>query len=527
MTAKVERFPRVGELMRSPPITASASETVAEVAARMQEHVVGSVVVVEDARPVGIITERDLVRFTASREDPKTSEVRDWMTPDPDCAGPAEPVVDVYHRLAERGYRHVPVVSGGELRGVVSTRDLLRVAMVEPVEHVGILEAPPGLAGLIVADTGIGDVRGREGFYHYRQYSAVELARKRTLEDAWALLFDGALPSSGKAAEFSQKVRSLREIPPGVASELAAIASVGERFLPLDALRSALSLLASELGFRPITDASAYELRDNALRVCAVIPTLVMALWRLRHGEQPVAPARDLPFAANYLYMLTGEEPEPRHARAVEQYLILTLDHGFNSSTFTARVIASTGSDLGAAIVGAVGALSGPLHGGAPSRALEMLDEIGNPARTEAWVRNAIKRGERIMGFGHRVYKTEDPRVRQLREIARAFGGPLVDFAVRTEQTVVDVLAELKPDRQLYANVEFYAGVVMKLCGIPRDLFTPTFTCSRAIGWCAHVLEQAADNRIIRPNARYVGPPPPERVPDREAGMPEPVGRLG
>jgi citrate synthase len=199
--------------------------------------------------------------------------------------------------------------------------------------------------------------------------------------------------------------------------------------------------------------------------------------------------------------------------RAVEQYLILTIDHGFNASTFTARVIASTGADLAAAIVGAVGALSGPLHGGAPSRALAMLDDIGSPDRAEAWIRDAVMRGDRIMGFGHRVYKGDDPRSLFLRGVARGLGGDLVDFAEQVERTTVDVLADLKPGRELYTNVEFFAGVVMHTCGIPRDMFTPTFACSRTIGWAAHVMEQAANNRLIRPAARYVGPPPPQPVP--------------
>jgi citrate synthase len=211
--------------------------------------------------------------------------------------------------------------------------------------------------------------------------------------------------------------------------------------------------------------------------------------------------------------MLTGEEAHPNHVRAVEQYLILTIDHGFNASTFTARVIASTGADLAASIVGAIGALSGPLHGGAPSRALAMLDAIESPDRAEAWLRQAVARGDRIMGFGHRVYKTDDPRSVFLRGVARSLGGDLVDFAEEVERIAVEVLAELKPGRRLYTNVEFFAGVVMHTCGISRDMFTPTFACSRTIGWAAHVMEQAADNRLIRPAARYAGPPPPQPVP--------------
>ena len=274
-----------------------------------------------------------------------------------------------------------------------------------------------------------------------------------------------------------------------------------------------MSILGAELGWRPTHDIDRDQLRAQALRLCAAVPTLLTAVHRLRHGLQPVPPRDDLSYAANYLWMLSGQEAPPAHVRAVEQYLILTIDHGFNASTFTARVIASTGADLAAAIVGAIGALCGPLHGGAPSRALAMLDAIGTPDRAEAWIRDAVIRGDRIMGFGHRVYKTDDPRSVFLADVARGLGGDLVDFAEQVERTTVDVLADLKPGRRLYTNVEFFAGVVMHTCGIPREMFTPTFASSRTIGWATHVMEQAADNRLIRPAARYVGPPPPEPVP--------------
>jgi citrate synthase len=243
------------------------------------------------------------------------------------------------------------------------------------------------------------------------------------------------------------------------------------------------------------------------------VPTLLTALYRLQHGEEIVDPDPSLGYAANYLYMLRGEPASPEHARAVEQYMMTTVDHGFNASTFTARVITSTGADLAAAVVGAVGALSGPLHGGAPSRALDMLDAIGSIDRADDWIREAVERGDRLMGFGHRVYKTDDPRSVLLRSVAERLGGPNVEFAEQVEQRAVELLAELKPGRKLYTNVEFYAGVVMDICGVPREMFTPTFASSRVIGWTAHVLEQAADNRLIRPSAQYVGPPPPVPVP--------------
>lgn len=366
----------------------------------------------------------------------------------------------------------------------------------------------------MVAETTIGDVRGLEGFYHYREHDAIELAEKRTLEDVWYLLFEGALPSREQRSRFEAEVAPLREIPPAVRAVLPDVARAAPDAPPLDLLRTTVSLMGASLGFRPSLDVDTAELRANALRVCAAVPTLLTALFRLQHGANIVDPDPSLSYAANYLFMLHGEPPAAEHARAVEQYMITTVDHGFNASTFTARVITSTGADLAAAVVGAIGALSGPLHGGAPSRALDMLDAIGTIDRADAWIRDAVERGDRLMGFGHRVYKTDDPRSVLLHEVAQRLGGPDVEFAEQVERHAVDLLAELKPGRKLYTNVEFYAGVVMDLCHVPREMFTPTFASSRVIGWTAHVLEQAADNRLIRPSARYVGTAPPVPVPE-------------
>lgn len=375
------------------------------------------------------------------------------------------------------------------------------------------IEVPRGLKGVVVTETEIGDVRGGEGFYHYRQYSAVDLARSRPVEDVWRLLIDGELPvSAAGRADFCAEIRPLRAIPKATADALPAIAQTAEH--PLNGLRTALSMAAEERGCRPLYDLKPHERRADALFVAAVTPTILTALHRLRSGQQPVGPRDDLDYAANYLWMLTGREPSGAHAAAIRRYLISTIDHGFNASTFTARVIASTGADMGACIAGAIGALSGPLHGGAPSRALDLLNEIGEAGRARAVVAGKVARGERIMGFGHAVYTTTDPRSEMLKETAQGLGGPLADLAVEVEQTVVDVLAELKPGRHLYANVEYYAGVVMALCGVPPEMFTPTFASSRVIGWSANVLEQAEDPKIIRPSARYVGPPPPQPIPD-------------
>ena len=510
------RVTTVSTVMSSPALTATADEVVATACARMYERGVGSLVVVDGTRMVGLLTEKHVVEHAGKGGDPETAKVGEWMIDEVFTLGPDDDVVTAYHEVSAHLWRHIPVVEGEaddqQVVGVVSERDLLRHARIEPVTQPGSMEAPKGLAGVIVAETEVGDVRGQEGFYHYRHYDATELARKRSLEDVWYLLFAGELPTAAQREAFVDRVRPYRAVPEAVKPVLPVIAAAGGG--TLDKLRTAVSLVGASCGFQPSLDISAEQLEDDALRTCDVIPTRLMALWRLENDTEPIEPRDDLGYAGNYLYMRTGEVPDPDLARGVEQYQMTTIDHGFNASTFTARVITSTGADLGAAVVGGIGALSGPLHGGAPSRALDMLDAIGTPDNADAWVREAVINGGRIMGFGHRVYKTDDPRSVLLKEVALRLGGDQADFATKVERTVVDVLAELKPGRELYANVEFYAGVVMDRCGLPRELFTPTFASSRVIGWCANILEQAADNRIIRPSARYVGPPPPQPVPD-------------
>lgn len=364
---------------------------------------------------------------------------------------------------------------------------------------------PTGLEGVVVAATTIGDVRGAEGFFHYRGYSATDLARHRSFSDVWALLVDGELPDAAGSAAFRADVARRRELPAGVAD---LVAEVAPRQSPLETLRTAVSALGAEAGWGPTLDLGPDELREQTLDLVATVPTIVAAAHRCSTGRAPVAPRPDLGHAANLLWMLRGEEPSPRLARALEQYLVLTVDHGFNASTFAARVITSTGSDLASAVVGALGALAGPLHGGAPSRALEMLDTIDSADRARDWVAGTVAAGGRVMGFGHRVYSTEDPRSALLAEVAAGIGGDRARRAGEIEQVVLDTLEELKPGRDLCTNVEFYAGVVMDACGIPAEVFTPTFAAARTVGWTAHVREQAAANRLIRPSATYVGPAP-------------------
>ncbi|KAA0021430.1 citrate/2-methylcitrate synthase [Antrihabitans cavernicola] len=375
-----------------------------------------------------------------------------------------------------------------------------------------VLEAPRGLNNVVVTQTSIGDVRGEEGFYHYRQYSAIDLAKSCSFEDVWFLFVEGRLPDADERERFLAEIAPLRELPEEVLPALRAVALAGTKPNMLGGLRTILSLVGSARGMAPVYGSPPEQRRADALLVSAVTPTILAALHRIRAGLDPLQPRSELSMAQNWLYLISGEVPTPTHARAIEQYLIATIDHGFNASTFTARVVASTGADVAAAVCAAIGAFSGPLHGGAPDRALDALDAIGTPDQAEQWVRDRVAAGERIMGFGHAVYRTDDPRSLMLRSIAQSIGGPLVDFATSAEQIVVDTLAELKPDRVLYANVEFYAGVVMELCGIPRSMFTPTFACSRVVGWSANILEQAQDSKMIRPIARYVGPAPSQPI---------------
>ncbi len=376
------------------------------------------------------------------------------------------------------------------------------------------LVAPPGLAGVVVATTALSDVRGDEGFYHYRQYDAVELARTCSIEEVWHLLLRGALPTADELAAFRATVRAAQDLPMALQDQLDTVATATPAGTPpLTGLRTALSALGGGLDLEPVWDLSEEERERDAVRIAAQVPLLTAAAYRRSQGLEPLAPRADLGYTANHLWLVTGREPAPEHVRALERYLCLTVDHGFNASTFTARVVASTGADVAACVVAALGALSGPLHGGAPSRALDSLDEIGSPDRARPWADEQLAAGRRIMGFGHAVYRGKDPRSELLRETADALGGPLAELAVAAEEAIDAALDAGRPGRTLRANVEFYAGVVMHECGVPREMFTPTFAVSRVMGWTAHVLEQARDRKIIRPSARYAGPPPPQPVP--------------
>ena len=368
------------------------------------------------------------------------------------------------------------------------------------------LVAPPGLKGMVVADTRIGAVRGSEGFYHYREYDATTVARTRSFEAVVHLLLEGALPTVSQESDLRRRLARARALPERLA-ELVDRLSGSD---PLVVLRSVLSV---ELAGHPTLDMSPEQQKDALLRAVGLTPTVLARAHRRGRGLPPLDPDRALSHCRDYVRMVTGSAPSEAASRAVETYMCLTADHGFNASTFTARVITSTGADIGGILCGALTALSGPLHGGAPSRVLDMLDAIGDPSRAREWAAGRLEGGEKIMGFGHAVYRAADPRSELLREAARSMGGPLASRALAIEPEILDALAAWKPHATIVTNVEYYAAVVMGTVGIPQEMFTPTFASSRMAGWAAHVLEQATDNKIMRPSARYVGPAAPVPLP--------------
>jgi len=267
---------------------------------------------------------------------------------------------------------------------------------------------------------------------------------------------------------------------------------------PMDVLRTAVSAWGA------VSISGEVSVRQ-AIAVAARFPLFLAAFYRLRQGLEPLEAKPELDHAANYLYLLSGQVPKEEHVRGLNSYLVLLADHGMNASTFTARIVASTESDIASSVVAALGALKGPLHGGAPSKVQDMLRAIGTVDNAESWVRRAVVDGDRLMGFGHRVYKTEDPRAEELREMSRVADPEEFVLARRVEELALAILEEQKPGRRLYTNVEFYSAVLMNSVGLTGDLFTPTFAVSRVAGWTAHILEQANNNRLIRPEADYTG----------------------
>ena len=354
----------------------------------------------------------------------------------------------------------------------------------------------PGLEGVIAGETAISTVTGG---LRYRGYPVTELAEKATFDEVAYLLLHGELPNAGQLSKFRQRIGQARKLP----EELRPLQkSLPQSTPPMDALRTAVSILAH---YDPETgDNSPQANLQKAERLLAQIPLAITQQFRLSKGLEPVAPRVDLSEAANFLYMLRGKEAEPLHVRALDVSLILYAEHEFNASTFAGRVVCSTEADLHSGIVAAIGALKGRLHGGANEKVMDVLRAAGGPETAEKWVRDALTRKDRIMGFGHRVYKTGDVRAGILREYARK-------AAERTgnqkwEQSDEIIERVLEGEKKMYPNLDWPAGRLYHSLDLEVPLYTPIFVMSRVTGWSAHIMEQLANNRLIRPRARYTGP---------------------
>jgi citrate synthase len=368
--------------------------------------------------------------------------------------------------------------------------------------------ASRGLDGVVAVQTRLSHVDGENGILIIGGYELGALAGRVTFEEAAHLLWTGHLPSPSESLALSAEMAGLRPIPDAATAIVREAAA--RHAPPIDALRMACSTLSLDL---PNANDISHDLDvANAKMLVARFPTIAAAYMRASAGQEPIAPRTDLSLAANFLYMMNGKEPEPLAARALDTYWVTVIDHGMNASTFTARVIASTRSDMVSAVTGAIGALKGPLHGGAPGPVLDMLDEIRASGDIDGWLEKKLAAGGRLMGFGHRVFRIRDPRADVLRAAVAALNkhaGRLA-FASEVETKVLVALARHKPGRSLQSNIEMNAALLLDAVGVPRDAFTQVFAIARSAGWLANALEQQKTGRMIRPASNYVGPRPAE-----------------
>jgi citrate synthase len=357
--------------------------------------------------------------------------------------------------------------------------------------------APKGLEGIVVTSTKISKIDGQAGKLIYRGYDIADLAGKVPFEAVAHLMLVGHIPDAKELDSFTKKLAENRYVSNKV---MAFLSSAPKEANPLAVLRTAVSLIGMQTSENTST-------LDSAISLTAQFPTVVAMFQNSRRGRSAVLPRGDLGHVANYLYMLSGIPPKEKHARALDAYFTLLADHGLNASTFASIVAISTLTDIYSAIVASIGTLKGPLHGGAPSQVWEMLQSIGDPARATSWLTERLKNHERIMGFGHRVYRMEDPRSKILKTLAKENADPKTfALASTVESEAIRLLHEEHPERPLDTNVEFYSSLVLNAVGIPADMFTSTFASSRVTGWCAHIMEQLSDNKLIRPSAEYTGP---------------------
>jgi citrate synthase len=363
-----------------------------------------------------------------------------------------------------------------------------------------------GLADVVAAETAVSDIDGKLGKLWYVGYDIHDLAQYSTFEETSFLIHHQRLPTREELDDLAERLVSERDLDQWLAGLMPTLSEVAS---PMSMLRTGVS--ASSAYDPDGWDQSAEANRRKALRLIARFPTMIASYHRLRSGKDPIEPNPKLPHAANFLYMITGEEPDEEAARAFDICLILHADHTMNASTFAARVVASTLADIHSAVTAAIAALKGPLHGGANEAVMKMLEEIGELDRVEPHIADRLGRKEKIMGFGHRVYKTEDPRATHLRRLSRELGHRAGDtrwyeLSERIEKVVME-------HKGLYPNVDFYAASVYRYLDIPTDLMTCVFAASRVSGWTAHVREQLADNRLIRPESDYIGPRNQDYVP--------------
>lgn len=355
-----------------------------------------------------------------------------------------------------------------------------------------------GLKGIVATETSLSHVDGELGHLIYRGYDIQKLTEHYAFEEIAYLLWYGHFPNKEQLLSLKDALNHNRVL----SDDLKKIITI----LPpsMDLMSLIRTVISAEGGYGnyhfPPTIA-------QAIKLTALTPSIIAFRKRALEGKEDVTPREDLNYVGNYLYMLTGEIPLPAHVQALESYMILTVEHGMNASTFSARVTISSESDIVSAVTSAIGTMKGPLHGGAPSGVLHLLDEISSTNDAEKVIRDKLEKGEKLMGFGHRVYKTHDPRAVALKSKLTHLGGQdeWLDLAMHVENIAIDLLKEYKPGRSLYTNVEFYAAAIMKAIQLDPMLFTPTFTASRMVGWTAHILEQASDNTIYRPESKYVG----------------------
>jgi citrate synthase len=373
-----------------------------------------------------------------------------------------------------------------------------------------------GLAGVVAADTAVSRVDGENGTLIFRGYNIWDLGANATYEEIVYLLWSGELPTAAQLGAFRQELAAQRAIPPEL---LQAMQTFPPQAHPMAVLRTAVSWLG--MLDAAADDNSLAAARDKAMRLTAVFPTIIAAWERIRRGKAPIAPRSDLNQAANFLYMIDGQWQNPDAVRALDAYLVLLADHDFNASTFACRVTIGTQTDIYSAIVSGIGTLKGMAHGGANQKAMEQFIEAAAAGDVPAWYQQKRAAGQRIMGIGHREYKVEDPRARVFRPMAERLAtssgqGKWYEVAAQIEQLTRQ--DEYFIQRRLFANVDYYSAVALYMIGLPVDQFTALFAMSRIAGWLAHVLEQLADNRLIRPQAQYVGSAPRPFVPLAERG---------